>query len=149
MVREVFKEFCLPALPDGKFTAAAVMAGTSLTTLLFVTGKLEDFSGVASQIKDEHLDGHGHSNNHEKEPAFSEDEETEEDDDDDIPLGESWKEGFQVNSSNCDLFAAKVRLKEKPSPTHGKDGDDDVAMLLDGEMRSAVEALNTDDKEAQ
>jgi hypothetical protein len=49
-------------------------------------------------------------------------------------------------------FSAKVRLKEKPSPTHGgKDGDDDddVTALLDGDFKEVVEALNTDDKEAQ
>lgn len=110
MVRVVFKEFCLPPLTDGK---------------------LEDFAGANPQIKDDSpmLEGpsiHGPSNNHEKEPAFSEDEETEEDDDD-IPL-------------------AKVRLKEKSSPDDSKE---EMSLLLEGDMRKAVEALNTEDKEAQ
>jgi hypothetical protein len=39
-----------------------------------------------------------------------------------------------------------VRLKEKPSSDNSKE---DLTALLEGEMRAAVEALNTDDKEAQ
>ena len=48
------------------------------------------------------------------------------------------------------FIAAQVKLiKDKQSPILGKRGEDDLATLLDGEMKSAVAALNTDDKEAQ
>ncbi|XP_069697263.1 integrator complex subunit 3 isoform X2 [Periplaneta americana] len=137
MVREAFKEFCLPPAAEGK----------------------EDFnSGVHINIKEEAteqmLDGqenHAPSNNHlgDSEPAFSDDEEeasapaatpipaprsTEEDeDDDDIPL-------------------AKVRLKEKPATTEGKmqDSELDLVQQLEGELRVAVETLHLErDNEAK
>jgi hypothetical protein len=60
--------------------------------LLIATGKSEDFPGGNPHIKDDPgsmMDGppnHEGTNNHEKDPVFSEDDETEEDDDD-IPLG--------------------------------------------------------------
>jgi hypothetical protein len=93
MVRDVFKEFCLPALADGKLADSSCTRGKGgRTTLLHATGKLEDFGGAAPQIKEDPPMMEGPvidtPNNHEKEPAFSEDEETEEEDDDDIPLGE-------------------------------------------------------------
>lgn len=136
MVRETFKEFCLPPPTEGK---------------------LEEFnSGVHINVKEEPAEqimeiqeNHTPSNNHlgDSEPAFSDDEEDQsaltttliprstedEDEDDDIPL-------------------AKVRLKEKPTLADGKleENELDIVQQLEGDFRIAVETLHVErDNEAR
>nr|CAD7396344.1 unnamed protein product [Timema cristinae] len=165
MVREVFKEFCVPP-SEGV--------------------KTEEFPSIPTPLnmKDEpvglggpHIN-HASSpiNNHvgvESEPMFSDDDEdrrAEEDnviedeekvdddeDDDDIPLGERTSQSLTLLSyaylKLCfDLLTikTKVRLKDKPSDDKSPSLDPELVQQLDGEFRRAVESLHVEkDNEAR
>ncbi|PSN45263.1 Integrator complex subunit 3 [Blattella germanica] len=145
MVRETFKEFCLPPPAE----VLPVLPGV----------KLEEFnSGVHLNVKEEPAEAimeiqenHTPSNNHlgDSEPAFSDDEEDQsapsapiprnedDEDDDDIPLGDA---------------RTKVRLKEKPglADTKLQENELDIVQQLDGDLRVAVETLHVErDNEAK
>lgn len=119
LVRETFLEFCFPPPAEGH--------------------RIDD-------LKEEmdHIDGppnHALPNNHvdQTEPAFSDDEAepacgtkhgVDDEDDDDVPLGKRM------------LSASRVRLKGRPTPPFDcKREQEDIAHLLEGELKSLVEQL--------
>ncbi|XP_021933684.1 integrator complex subunit 3 isoform X2 [Zootermopsis nevadensis] len=135
MVREAFKEFCLPPTTEGK----------------------EDFnSAVHLNTKEEPieqmLDGqenHTPSNNHvgDSEPTFSDDEEEAA-----IPATNPIPRSTEDDDDDDDIPLAKVRLKEKPTVSEGKLQESELYIVqqLDGEIRVAVETLHLErDNEAK
>ncbi|KAJ9597651.1 hypothetical protein L9F63_011485, partial [Diploptera punctata] len=136
MVREAFKEFCLPPPTEGR--------------------KLEEFnSGVHLNVKEEPMEpmmeiqeNHTPSNNHlgDTEPVFSDDEE-----DQSAPMSTPIPRSTEDEEDDDDIPLAKVRLKEKPIVSEGKmqESELDIVQQLEGDFRIAVETLHIErDNEA-
>nr|CAD7452925.1 unnamed protein product [Timema tahoe] len=139
MVREVFKEFCVPP-SEGV--------------------KMEEFPSIPTppNMKDEpvglggpHIN-HASSpiNNHvggESEPMFSDDDEDRRAEEDNVIEDE---ENVDDDEDDDDIPLAKVRLKDKPSDDKSPSLDPELVQQLDGEFRRAVESLHVEkDNEAR
>nr|CAD7416792.1 unnamed protein product [Timema poppensis] len=139
MVREVFKEFCVPP-SEGVKTEEFPSIPTPLNMKDEPVGLGGPHINHAPSPINNHVGG-------ESEPMFSDDDEDRRAEEDNALEDE---ENVDDDEDDDDIPLAKVRLKDKPSDDKSPSLDPELVQQLEGEFRRAVESLHVEkDNEAR